>query len=429
MKVVGLITEYNPFHNGHLYHIEEAKRLTNADYAVIVMSGDFVQRGQPAIIDKYSRAKMGLMNGGDLVLELPSIFACSSAEYFASAGVALLDKLGIIDSLCFGSECGDVDLLYHISKILVDETEEFKNYLNDYLKEGMTFPLARSKALAAYYSTQANISDDFIRTVETVISSPNNILGIEYMKALIKRRSNIKPFTISRVSAGYHDKMLNTNRTFFPITQKNISSASAIRKALLQEAAPESFNTQVPKSVLDILMVNYNINFPVTEDDFSGLLHYKLLMSDSLSLQEYADISPALADRIMNHLPSYKSYSSFCELIKTKNMTSTRISRILLHILLEIKKTQVDYSCKEDFAQYARILGFKKKSTSLLSEIKKNSRIPLITKLTKAKSILPPNDLELLNMDIRSSEIYHSVVQQKYGGKQYNEFTRKIIII
>jgi len=428
LKVVGLITEYNPFHNGHLYHIEEAKRLTDADYAVIVMSGDFVQRGEPAIIDKYHRTKMGLMNGGDLILELPSILACSSAEYFASAGVALLDKLGIIDYLCFGSESGDVNLLYHIAKILVDETEEFQDYLSGYLKEGMAFPLARSKALIAYYYAQTNISDDFIRTVETVISSPNNILGIEYMKALIKRKSNMKPVTISRVSAGYHDKMLNTS-VRDALYHKNISSASAIRKALLQEVTPESFCTQIPENVLDLLMTNYNINFPVTEDDFSGLLHYKLIMNDSYSLQEYADVSPSLADRIMNHLPSYKSFSSFCELVKTKNVTSTRIRRILLHILLEIKKAQVDYSCRKDFVQYARILGFKKKSTSLLSEMKRNSRIPLITKLTQAKSILSPSDLEMLNMDIKSSEIYHSVVLQKYGGKQYNEFTKEIIII
>lgn len=428
MKVVGLITEYNPFHNGHLYHIEEAKRLTGADYAVIVMSGDFVQRGEPAIIDKYNRTKMGLMNGGDLILELPSIFACGSAEYFASAGVALLDKLNVIDYLCFGSECGDVDLLYHISEILATETAEFKKYLSGYLKEGMTFPLARSKALVAYYSVQLNSSDDFIRTVETVISSPNNILGIEYMKALIKRKSNIKPITISRISAGYHDKRLSTTVTDV-LYQKNISSASSIRKALLSKVSFESFSTQVPKSVLDILIANYCVNFPVTENDFSGLLHYKLLMSNSLSLLEYADVSPALADRIMNYLPDYKSFSSFCELIKTKNMTSTRISRVLLHILLEIKKTQVDYSCREDFVQYARILGFKKKSTSLLSEIKKNSGIPLIAKLTQAKSILSPSDLEILNLDIKSSEIYHSVILQKYGGKQYNEFTKEIIII
>ena len=426
MNVVGLITEYNPFHNGHLYHIEEAKRITGADYVVVIMSGNFLQRGEPAIIDKHHRTRMGLLNGVDLVLELPTIFACSSAEYFASAGIALLDKLGVINYLCFGSECGQIEPLLEIAQVLEEEPVVFKENLQNHLKSGLSFPYARAKALLEYYKTTNPKKD--IDSIEKIVSSPNNILGIEYIRAILKRNSNIIPITIKRLSSNYHDKELmktviqNKDMTF-------ISSATAIRTELSKENRFETLMKQVPPSVLDIMMEAWHTHFPILEDGFSSLLHYKLITCNQDDLLSYVDVSPVLANRIKNHLPQYTSFSAFCDLIKTKNFTATRIKRVLIHILLDIKQSDMVHSLALDYVPYARILGFRKSCSFLLHEIKKKATIPLISKLTKASDLLSPNSLAVLEIDIKSANIYQAVVLSSYKLKTYNEYTQEIIII
>ena len=187
MKILGIIAEYNPFHNGHAFHIKEALKTSNCDAAVIIMSGDFVQRGEPAIFPKHLRAEMALSEGASVVLELPACFACGSAEYFAQGAVSILNSLGCIDALCFGSESGCINELQTIAKILADEPETYREYLQTFLRQGMSYPLARQHAFAEYTKNEH---------LSKILTEPNNILGIEYLKALHILDSNMEVFTV-----------------------------------------------------------------------------------------------------------------------------------------------------------------------------------------------------------------------------------------
>ncbi len=412
MKVVGIIAEYNPFHNGHKYHMEQAKALTGADRIVVVMSGNYTQRGNPALIDKYARAEMALMNGADLVLELPLYYACTSAEYFAKGAVILLDKLGIVDTLCFGSECGDISILSKIADALCHPSDNFDNILTLYLKSGKTFPQARALAL------EESIPDLYAHTA--ILSSPNNILGIEYMKALILRNSKIVPYTNLRVGAAYHEKRL----------QEHNSSAIAIRHSLADHHDLRLIEDQVPPSVYAIMQKHFNYNFPIFTDDLSSLLHYKLLLDAPAGYTDYIDVSEDLSARILNRLHEYKDFSSFCERLKTKEMTYARISRCLLHILLNIRKDRLSSFLNEDAIFYARMLGFRKEATALLSLIKQHSSIPLISKLADAYKIIDSTTgLAMLEEEISASHIYNTIINTKYHYSVPNEYSQNIIII
>ena len=235
MKTVGLITEYNPFHNGHLYHIEKAKELTGADRVIVIMSGDYVQRGTPAVLSKHSRAHMALLNGASVVLELPVCYSCASAEFFAKGAVSVLDGLGCIDALCFGSECGNLEHLTSIAHLLSAEPETYRHHLQSSLKNGMSFPAARCHAL------EKMTGDAY---ASQILSDPNNILGIEYLKALKELNSPIVPFTLKREFSGYHDTELHDCS----------SSASAIRKVLMNIPAspylPKNISAQLSEQLL-----------------------------------------------------------------------------------------------------------------------------------------------------------------------------------
>ncbi len=401
MKIVGLIAEYNPFHNGHQYHIAKAKEITGADAVIVVMSGDFVQRGMPAIMPKHLRAEAALNSGASLVLELPVCYATGSAEYFAYGAVSLLDKLGCIDSICFGSECGDIDTLEELAKIIAKEPEEYKIFLNQYLKEGNAFPLARQKALHDYLKNN---------DIDDVLSEPNNILGIEYLKALYRLNSGMKPYTITRVASHYHDNEL----------QEKYSSASSIRKAL-SSTNFQNIQGQIPTAALDIMEACLHKRFPIYAKDLSLLLKYKLLGETRTSLQAYADVSEELANRIVNQLNAYKNFDQFCELLKTKEITYSRISRALIHILLCVKKE--DYTDIE----YARILGFCKKDVSVLSLIKECASITLISKLS-ASYDLSAHAHQMLEQDIFAANLYESVVTDKFGTDFIHEYSQAMII-
>lgn len=409
MKIVGLITEYNPFHNGHLHHIKLAKKLTGADYVVVVMSGNFLQRGAPAIIDKYSRTRMALSCGADLVVELPCVYATSSAEFFASGAVSILNKMGCVDYLCFGSEYGEVSVLKNIAEVLANEPEEFKQHLKNYLKDGLVFPVARKRALLDYKFDISITNEE----LEVILSEPNNILAIEYIKAIIKQNSSIEPLTIKRVVSGYHDTSINDT----------ICSASAIRKALITGGL-ESFKNQVPESVYDILMKEHNKTFPIYLNDFSSLLKYRLLLGNSNSLTSYFDVSTALSNTIMNNLSNFKNIEDFSNLLKSKQYTLTRITRSLIHILLNIEKELPD-----DNSFYIRILGFRKESSQLLTIIKTNTSIPIISKLADSKNLLNASALHMLDQDILATDIYNTIVTDKFDCNLPNEFKQNIIIV
>ena len=365
MKIVGLITEYNPFHAGHLYHMQRARELTGADYCVVLMSGSFVQRGEPAIFDKYRRTKAALLAGADLVLEMPVAFSTASAHEFAAYGVALLSAIGV-DAVVFGSECGQIEFLKQAASALNHESAEFQERLRKGLKAGLTYPQARAKAL------------EMEDTWASVLTSPNNILGIEYLRAAEDLHSPMEFYTISRKGSGYHEDTL---------ADANFPSASAIRGIIRNSLSKD-------KDLLDILASHlpavthpaYTGAVPVFVDDFSELLNAAVLqMQATFSI---ADLSPELAARLAK--PPYfpLSFEERIQALKTRQLTYTRVSRALLHLVLGMREEDISRWKDEGYALYARILGFRRQSSPLLSCLHKKSSIPLITKMS-SPSVLP----------------------------------------
>lgn len=411
MKVNGIIAEYNPFHNGHSYHMSHAKQSTGADYTVIAMSGNFVQRGAPALINKYKRAEMALQNGADLVLELPVYYSTSSAEYFAEGAIALLDKLGVITELCFGSECGDITILQRIADILLTEPSAYVDALKNHMRLGLSYPSARNAALIHY--------DPSLIAYKDVLSSPNNILGIAYLKALKRRESHINPFTTKRLGADYHDKRLGEMQ----------ASALAIRQAIMSAVDTEYLRNQMPEYAYSILAECLNQRCFLENDAFSSMLHYKLLTEAEKGYEEYLDVSPELSDRIRNNLEQFRSFQDFCDLLKSKDMTYTRISRCLLHILLNMKTSTMEKYVSMDYVPYVRVLGFRKDAAPLLTAIKEHSSIPIISKLADAEQILTPDAYGMLKDDILINNIYESAMSLKSGHPMQNEYRTPIVIV
>lgn len=404
MSIVGIIAEYNPFHNGHLYHIETAKKITNADHVIVVMSGNYVQRGTPAVIDKYNRTKMALQAGADIVIELPVIFSTASAEFFASGGVSILNALGCVDYLCFGSECGDTASLSFIAELLINESTEFKNFLKQYLKQGLSYPAARWKAVKDCFLNQAFSDTELLK-------SPNNILGIEYIKALNILSSPIQPVTVSRKETNYHDTQIHGT----------LCSASALRMQYNKSNDLQIFENTVPSYVREILSSCQNKAFPVEADDFSQLLYYKLASCNSYDT--FADVSKDLALRISKTYDYTEHFSQLASKVKTKQMTLSRIQRSLLHILLDIKK---EHMLK--YAPYARILGMRRNSSFLLKKSNHSTEIPLITKVASAKRILSKENYEIFKKDLFATHLYNQVLYEKFQYKIPDEYHHGIIL-
>ena len=402
MKVVGIIAEYNPFHKGHAYHIKKAKEITGSDYCIVVMSGDYTQRGVPAMIDKYSRAKMALLNGADLVLEFPVRFATASAEGFAESAIALLNATGVVTDVCFGSECGNVEKLSAIAKILLEEPDEYKEVLKRELKNGHSYPVARNTAL------QGLSCWDFDSL--KILSMPNNILGIEYIKALMKTGSKMNPVTIKRRGSNYNDCSLS----------ELYSSAMAIRSSIATTENLENILSDVPPSVYNIMKERQNVSFPIVPDDFSEMLHYKLLSEKENGFTDYIDVSPDLSDRIAKNVHEYKNYESFCDLLKTKNMTYTRISRCLLHILLDLKTADTAIPA------YLRILGLNTTAGDLSKALKENCTLPIISKLADAKNQLSNQAVNLLKEDVFASNLYDTVASHKFDSDFVSDYQKQI---
>ena len=442
MKILGVIMECNPFHSGHAYFIRKAKELCNADFCVAVMSGDYVQRGFPACFPKELRTEVLLKNGADLVLELPVAFSTGSAEYFASAGIALLDKLGCIDYLCFGRECGDIetfkkaaDLLANASGSLSDTSglssnadTYFSDALAQKLKEGKSFPVARYEVLASMPQYREYLS---------LFESPNNILGIEYCQALLLRDSKIKPLTFKREGSGYHD---------LAVDDTEFASASGLRKAFADishsladqysatdistNAFEEAvFRKQIPENCYELYTNALRNNAFIDADDFSLLLSKQVLFSDIDKLTSYQDVNIDFAQKLSTLGTKQTSFMAYCDAMKSKNYTHTRISRSLLHIILEITKESVEKQVAMDYVSYARILGFRKDASELLSHMKKQTSIPLISKLADAESILNTDSLAQLRQTLTASHLYSAVLASKSGKKMQHECAKQIVIV
>lgn len=413
MKIIGIIAEYNPFHNGHAYQIEKIKKELHADFVIVAMSGDFVQRGAPAILDKYARAKMALSGGADLVLELPVLFATSSAENFAMAGVTLFDRLGCVDGICFGAETADLATLSSIAAVLAEEPNAYREKLIDALKSGLSYPSARALALSA-----------FVPDVEHILASPNNILAVEYLKAIARRHSSLNAYPIQREGASYHEEtMLASSDTIR-------ASATGIRNLLANHSDYNLLADTMPQAVLSVLK-EYLATAPALDADcFSAQLGYQLLLHRTDGFSNILDCNTEISNRLCKNSSKFSSFSEFCENNKSRDITYTRMSRILLHILLQLTKDLEALGKGLDFVPYARILGFRK-SGQLLSYIKEASSIPLISKLANAQKLLSPQAYTLLEKDIFAADFYeqvkcsHSAVRLPF----LTEYEKQIVIL
>ena len=427
MKIVGLITEYNPFHAGHLYHMQRARELTGADYCVVLMSGSFVQRGEPAIFDKYRRTKAALLAGADLVLEIPVAFSTASAHEFAAYGVALLSAIGV-DAVVFGSECGQIEILKQAAYALNHESAEFRERLQIGLKAGLTYPQARAKALGETQAggTRVENVEDFHANTDvsnshiwsSILNSPNNILGIEYLRAAEDLHSPMEFYTISREGSGYHEDALSEAK--FP-------SASAIRGIVRNSLSKDKDLLDIRASHLPaVTHPAYTGAVPVFVDDFSELLNAAVLqMQATFSI---ADLSPELAARLAK--PPYfpLSFEERIQALKTRQLTYTRVSRALLHLVLGMREEDISRWKDEGYALYVRILGFRRQSSPLLSCLHKKSSIPLITKMADAAQNLSPSALALLEQEVYASHLYQTV-RMKRGGVFQNEYTEGLVFV
>lgn len=433
MKTVGVITEFNPFHNGHEYFLRKAKEITGADYAVAIMSGDFVQRGVPAIFDKYKRTRAALANSADLVLELPTIFATASAESFARGAVSILNSLGVVDYLCFGCETDDFPILTKAASILTKEPASFQEQLKEDLANGLSYPVARSNALCAC------MEEEDKDHLSSVFAAPNNILALEYLKSLKVLDSQIIPMPILRQGTGFHSEELippfasaTALRKVICNHTNTVCTATILSNAtpFLEQTALQALDSFIPTSALDAFGIDETINSctPVFDDALSLPLHYRLLslVNEGADLTAFYDVSSTLANRIFNRLPEYKSYSQFANLCKTKESTQAAINRGLLHILLNIKKSDLEIAYSQKHYPYVRMLGCKIEATSLLSEIKKAASLEFIAKPSQAPSVLNEEQLRLWNLDIHCAHVYQSLLTNVYGTEFVHEYRREV---
>lgn len=378
MKIAAIISEYNPFHKGHAYQISKTREIAGATHIIALMSGNFVQRGLPAIIDKYRRAEMALLGGADLVLELPVVYALSSAEFFAEGSVKILNLLNGVDLLSFGSEEGDLEKLRKIAKILASEPPQYQLALKKNLSKGYSFPRARNEALVELLP---DLSIDFIQ-------SPNNILGIEYIKALFKTSSSIEPFTVKRMGKGYHDEDLDEDA---------FASATALRKNIMENIP---LTGHVPDELDSYMLKLTSQQYPyVSLDSYLDLLKYRLI-TNGHTLSKIPEASEGLDQRILDVFRnnSYDSMDQYIDQIKTKRYTRTRISRILLQFLLGMDEYSIQ-TLRKSVPPSVKILACNDAGKEILANLRKKREIELLHNF--GRNLNPYQEL-----DLKASQVY-----------------------
>ncbi len=388
MKTTAVIMECNPFHEGHAYILERARRETDCDCLLVLMSGNYVQRGEAAVFSKQVRTRALLEHGADLVLELPLPYATGSAEYFAGGAVSILDRLHA-DTLVFGSETGDREALLEAARLLSREDEDFQRVLQKSLRQGLSYPAARAAALR-----ERGLSS-FAK------AGPNDLLSAEYIKALLSRGSAMQVHPVRRISA---------------------DSATSLRRRILE--APSS---PLP-ALTEAQMAENTGRLSASPDLFSGPLLHALWQSASLEggLEAYPDLTPDLANRIRALLPSYRSWSSFCALLKTRNVTYTRISRCLLKVLLDLKKEDLDRWIQAGWCGYVRVLGFRRASASCLGALERESDLHLVKKLS-SPGLQDPLWLSLLQKETAADLLYHLVTEKERPVR--SEYEQALVMI
>ena len=405
--VLGIIAEYNPFHNGHLYHILKSKELTKDDYVIALIGGNFTQRGESSIVDKWTKAEMALASGADLVIELPSLYSVSSAENFADGAVKILNSLKVVDHLSFGAECQELNKLNIIANVLYEEPKEFKAFLADELSKGFSFPKARENAILSYLK-------DF--SYKNILSEPNNILGIEYLKALKKYRSRIKPVLVPRKSSGH----LTLDYT------SSISSSTSIRN-MLKTGNTANLKDALTPSSYTILKEEINKGHFVRDfSKFEKIALYNLRLMSLEEIKKLPDVSEGLEHLIKKAALSCNTVDDFVNIVCSKRYTKTRIRRILLYALLGISKKDIDISKK--VVPYVRVLGFNDKGKNLVSKIKhKNPSAKIVTSVKKFVDSNGNKNLQvLMNKDIFATNVYTLGFESDSWGNL--DFSRKIVV-
>ena len=398
MKVLGLVTEYNPFHNGHLHHLVESKRVAGASYSVAVMSGHFMQRGEPAIVDKWTRAAMAVSCGVDLVLELPTIYACSSADSFARGSVLLLDQLGCVTDLCFGSEAGGLKGLEWVGEQLAHPSEGFEDHFAKALSSGLSFASAQESALTYILQQSA---PHMIDHVKPLFNQPNNVLGISYIKHLKKASSDINVHTIPRIGAGYLDLKLHPR----------VSSATGIRHHYFNAGDLDSVRLSMPANAYSYFENGVKCGRgPVNISDFEKSLMVLLKRSSKQELLQLPHMTEGLENRILACIQTSGTVDSFLHCVKNKRVPYTRLQRMLIHLLLNIQNKMASEWYHLRKPPYARILAFNDQGRKLIRICRKSAVIPLINKTASFEPDCP-HTKELISLDFRASRIYGAMLQ------------------
>lgn len=412
-RVLGIIAEYNPFHNGHMYHLQKAKEQSGAQYCICVMSGNFVQRGNTSIVNKWKKAEMALLNGVDLVIELPTIYSVASAEGFSLGAIKLLNNLKIVDAISFGTETSDFAALNNISSIVNEEPMKYKSILNSELKKGLSFPKARENALMLY------LNDN--KRYDNILNTPNNILAIEYLKALKKIKSIIQPIPIKREKVYYNDNVI----------VDEFASATAIRKLLKNEEFSE-IRKVVPKSTYQILEKETELGNVVLDlSRYEKEIIYNLRRMTVSEIAELPDVNEGLEHSLKNAANYSNDITNLINIVKTKRYTVTRIQRILICVLLGITKRDVGMAKKTE--PYIRVLGFNEKGKELISRINKQN--PKATVITSVKKFQDKNNnnknskiyKRLLDIDIFSTNVYTMACKSESLANL--DYTKNMIIL
>ena len=372
MRVVGIIAEYNPLHTGHIYHMEKAKEAAGADYCVVVLSGSFVQRGDIACADKYTRAEWAVRAGADLVIELPSVYAVSSAERFALGGVRTLISTGVVTDLAFGCEEADTNNLFALSSLLVEEPPEYKAALHSHLKLGKSYPRARFDALA-----QIGVKAELLEA----LTKPNNILALEYLRALGLYAPEIRPLPVTRAGSSYHSDSLNFE----------YASATAIRSALFRK--DQEALRFLPSFVGGAML--YDDTFPIRPDCIDPLVLYALRRLDTDALRELPDVSEGIENVIARAVKKETGYADFLEAVKTKRYTLARLRRVGICALLGITNGQIHQTVRSHTSEYCKVLAFNAKARSLLAAITREGSAPLLLRNSDSADC---NDTILMNL-------------------------------
>ncbi|WP_209125478.1 nucleotidyltransferase [Alkalihalobacillus sp. BA299] len=397
MKAVGVIVEYNPLHNGHLFHLEETKRVTEGDVVIAVMSGHFLQRGEPAIVSKWQRTKMALAAGVDIVIELPYAYSTQKAETFAFGSVALLQAIGATE-VCFGSEAGEIELFYELYDFMKDNKHTFNEQVQFFMNQGNSYPKATSKAFSAIKGEKKMLD----------LSQPNNILGYHYVEAMHLLGQKLKGRTIQRKSAQYHDE---------GFASETIASATSIRKAIFSknQDSKRTIGRVIPPSTLQLLN-EYEMVYHTLHDWelYFPLLKYQIL---SLSERELATIyegEEGLENRLKRNITAATSFKEFMNSIKTKRYTWNRLQRYCLHILTTTKKEEMEWVNSGKQPPYLRLLGMSSKGQSYLNQVKKSIDLPLITKMNTY-------DHPLLDLDKKVASIYALALPKEIQNERLKE--------